>query len=498
MKNKIKYIVVNSFILCLLAIMFPACDSDLGNYNYRDINELSFKNFDTINGYNVFTGDSLKLSPDLISSKGQEDNYSYEWSIHIPTSFVGYDSIISTEKNLKTKIRLNPGNYFLQYKVTDNQTNVLFHIRTNLLVSTPVYEGYMVLNDVDGKSRLDMLSYDNSAETFEQYTDVLQELESSLPEQGTPYQVLCMYASRFKETYGIYLLTDSGTNRLEGETFGWDPINNIRYQMLGDVPTDFKADHMTGTALYNNSYPMFFLYTNGNFYCNQDPLNSSFIRYISINNYGNINDPFTASPYIVTTGNNTVMYDVDNRNFATIGFNKSSAAEVSVSLNYPTGYDLLYMEQSYSGSVYAILQHPSTLKNYLLRFVIGQEQTYFEEITGTAFENASHYAVSPDLGYLFYSVDGKVYEYDLSLKTSKLMIDKGGDEITYLSFQNFFNRTGNANYENWAKWLTVGSYNGTEGTLEQYSIPPVNGQIIQTNQWTGFGKIISVSYRERG
>ncbi len=503
MKINIKKIFTNSLLLGFFIAAFYACDKDLGNYDYHDINEISFESFDTVNGYNVFTGDSLKIYPDLVMTKDQnasENDYLYEWSIHITESYNIYDSIISTEKNLKAKILLDPGNYFLQYKVTDKTTGVPFHIRTNLLVSTPVYEGYLVLNNVDGQSRLDMLSYNNTDHIFIQYTDVLEKMGSSLPPQGEPYQIQCIYYTRFLENYGIYLLTASGSNRLEEETFDWEPTYDIRYQMLGDIPADFRAEKISGTVLYG-IFPLLYMYSDNNIYSHQ-PMNGHMFKYVPINNYGNISEPFKASPYLATNGNTAVMYDMDNQKFVTSSYQSVSVEEVPVALNYPTGYDLVYMERNYLGTVYAILQDPSTSKYYMLRFQIGAEQDYFKEITGTDFANATHYAVSPDLGYLFYSVGGKLYEYDLSLQTSIEMLDKGGEEITYLSFQNFLGRSSNTNYGNWAKLLTVGSYDssgtsGSNGTLGLYSVPPVNGQIVQTNQWTGFGKIISVSYRER-
>ncbi len=498
MKSNIKKIFINSLLIGFFIVGFYACNKDQGNYVYNDINELSFESFDTVNGYSIFAGDSLKIYPKLIMTKDQDasvSDYSYEWSLHIVESLRTYDSVISTEKNLVAKIMFSPGNYFLQYKVTDKTTGVPFHIRTNLMVSTPVYEGYLILNDVDGQSRLDMLSYDNVNHVFAQYTNVLGKMESSLPSQGEPYQVLCINYPTHMGLYGIYLLTASGTNRLEEETFDWEPVNNIRYMMVGAIPEGFKVRRITAEMLYSR-YPLLYLYSDESLYTH-DPFNLPMFTYIPLNNYGNISQPFRVSPYVATNGNNAVMYDMDNRNFVTAAYRSKSVTEVSAALNYPTGYDLVYMERNYSNNVYAILQDPSTSKYYLLRFVIGKAQTYFEEITGTDFANATHYAISPDLGYLFYSVGGKLYEYDLSLKTSILMLDKVGEEITYLSFQNFYNRTGNTNYGNWAKLLTVGSYDGSNGTLELYSVPSVNGQIVRTNQWTGFGKIVSVAYRER-
>jgi hypothetical protein len=203
------------------------------------------------------------------------------------------------------------------------------------------------------------------------------------------------------------------------------------------------------------------------------------------------------------------MYNNDKKTFVTQAAAASSAVtDEAPALNYPTGLDLLYMECIYyveAGIVpntYAILKDPATQKIYLLNFVVGKAQTYYMEVTGTDFDKATYYAASPDHNYIFYSVGGKLYEYDMYLNTSFLMADYGASSITYLSFPHFASRFGKANYVAWSKSLLVGVLDptgtvGNNGRLDQYSIPDVNGQLVKTNSWTGFGKIVSVGYRDR-
>src|SRR5690606_31556661 len=135
----------------------------------------------------------------------------------------------------------------LTYSVTDNASGVQYMLRTPLQVSTEVYEGYLVLNDVSGKARLDMLSYKRETESFEQYTDVLSKMGSSLPEQTGPKKVFCMHAVSTSNTdpqwYKIYIAAASETNCINSETFDYSPTNNIRYEMAGDVPLNFTADN---------------------------------------------------------------------------------------------------------------------------------------------------------------------------------------------------------------------------------------------------------------
>ena len=82
------------------------------------------------------------------------------------------------------------------------------------------------------------------------------------------------------------------------------------------------------------------------------------------------------------------------------------------------------------------------------------------------------------------------------------MIDKGASPVTYLAFQQFSPNRSPATYGQWLRWLTVGysdpaGTEGSNGTLEQYSVPDANEPLVLQKKWTGFGKITSVSYRER-
>lgn len=486
--------------ICTLALgitCLASCYKDQGNYTYHAINEISFANFDTLTGYNATFGDTLNISPTLVMTLDKNPSptgFTYVWAVLVGIDSTR-DSVISTAADLSVKITLAPGTYTLQYKVTDKSTGVQWQTRTSLLVSTQVYEGYFVLNDVNGQSRLDMLSYKNGA--FNQYTDVLKMMGSTLPPQGQPYKIFCSkYGPGSDITYGIFLLTASGTNLLNPETFGWDSLNNISYLMIGDVPAGFMAQNLTGEYTYG-VYPFLAMYAGGNIYT-YTTLSGFAFPDAPVNVYPGNGTTFGVSPYIATNGTMTIMYDTTAKAFAYMSsYSGSNASPVPVAWNFPTGESLLYMEGNYSNNVNAILQDPATGNINLLRFVPGSAENYYAQVTGTGIAQAEHYAVSPDMGYLFYNVGGKLYEYDLFLKTSFLMLDLGSSDITYLSFHYFFNRAANTNYAGWAKLLTVGSYDGANGTLTQYSVPTVNGQIVQANQWTGFGKIVSVSYRER-
>ena len=491
------------FILMAFCCALASCYKDIGNYDYKDVNELNFDNIDTAKGYTVFFGDMLTVTPRLKGTQdpdGSGKTYSYEWSL----DFSEKDSVLSTEKNLNVKLLVPPGKYTLQFKVTDKETGLRFHIRTQLLVTTKVFEGYLVMNEVNGKTRLDMLSYHRSDDRFEQLTDVLAQMSSPAPVQGKPKQVFCMETEYFRitpQTYRIYLVTETGTYKIDPETFGYNTLNDLRYEMVGSLPANFKPTGFNGTLQYL-FMPAMLMTEGNNVY--QRICEGIVFPYVPVNVYAGESTPFKAFPQVTCYDDGYTIYNMDKRTFTSGTIGSVNVMDIPPGNGFPEGKDMVYMEdQPATGLGYAVMKDPGVANYYLLRFYPGYSfADYFEPVNAVDFDKATHFAASPELGYLFYSVGGKLYEYDPFLQTSFLMLDKGNEEITYIAFQKFFNPNFYDKYTEFGNLLTVGTLNpagteGSNGTLEQYSVPPVNKPLQKTNTWTGFGKITSLSYRER-
>lgn len=491
------------FVLLFLCAAVAGCYKDKGNYNYHPVNEVNFSGIDTAAGYTVYLGDTLSITPQLKGSQdpdGTAKKYSYEWSIDL----TGSDSVLSTEKSLRVRILLAPGKYTLQYKATDLQTGIRFHIRTQLLVVTQVFEGYLVMCDVNGHTRLDMLSYNRTADNFQQLPDVLTQLNSAAPVQGRPRQVFCMETEALRvtpQTYRIYLLTDAGAYKIDPETFGYNSLSDFRYEMVGTLPAGFAPSSLTGNLQYL-FMPTTFMVEGNNIY--RRTYESVVFPYVPVNIYAGESKPFRAFPQVTGYDDGFTVFNMDKRMFATGSPSGINVTDLTADLGFPEGKDMVYMEDQLStGLGYAVMKDPGVASYYLLRFYPGYSfADYFEPMSATDIDKATHFATSPELGYLFYSVGGRLYEYDPFLQKSFLMLDKGSDEITYIAFQRFFNPNMYDRYTQFGNLLTVGSvdHNGSEGSngaLEQFSVPPINKALQRTNAWTGFGRIVSVSYRER-
>jgi hypothetical protein len=489
------------FAILMLFMVAWGCSTDEGNYNYHDINEIKATGIQK--SYTAYSGEIFKLAPNLNPTMDDGSNpnrYTYEWvainSALIPSL---QKTIFATTKNLDGKLNLPPATYSIQYSVKDSVTGVtwaqpLFEL--NVVSST--YEGWLVIGDVAGKARLDMVSILPGISTPRIINDVLNFTGSALKLSGKAVDVSCFnWPLTTEMTYGIYVTaSESGTARIDQNSFGWQQSQNLVYETLGgSFPANFGVDFMNSAWDGEN-----FLYVKGNIYY--------FMRMFGIkyglpqNKVDSETKTFYAAPFIAVNGGvfgGPVFYDQDERRF--LSFNPwngkcslmppvSSSSTVLDWNN--TNSDLKYMTTSrYNfGENFAVLKDISTNKFNMLKFDGMLNQTYYKEILNAPdFDKATKFAVSPASGYLFYVAGNKLYEYDLGTQMAKLMVDKGANEITYINFDS--------QSKGFSQKLILGSYDGTNGKLEIYTVPPVNGDLILDNSYDGLCKIVDVAYRKR-
>ncbi|MDH7460765.1 PKD-like family lipoprotein [Chitinophagaceae bacterium 26-R-25] len=501
-------------IAIIMLTMLGACYKDKGNYSYQDINEISVT---LDSSYVVSYGEKLSIKPILKLTMDTEANtydtakYSYEWStLDASALYASQRKILAKTHDLDAAIVIQPGaNYTLYFRITDKKTGVQAQGTARLSVVTSIYEGFLALCEVNGQSRLDMASFSKGAYTI--IPDVLGYTGSQLPMTAKPVGVTFFQQAAITNstaTKGIYISTADGTNRIDPETFKWDLTMNIQTDMLSKVPSNFTAD-----AFLPSSSCSYMHSPAGNLYYYLRTYQMYFSSIINIAT--GETDPFTASPFMAGAPTQsdlygTVLYDTKNKRFLrhVPGATTCSPMPTSMPLfDYKTGMDLTYMEWTpyNSGEVTAVLQNVEAGKSYLAKITLSSSinQTYYAEITATDFDKAEKFAVSPDFSYLFYSVGGKVYEYDLGLKKSILMIDQP-KPVTLLKFQHFFNggyTSGTAGRQVLYNKLIVATHDGVSatsgGTLDFYNVPQVNGPLTLFQSLTGFGKVKDLTYRER-
>ncbi|MHA4807342.1 PKD-like family lipoprotein [Flavitalea flava] len=447
--------------------------------------------------YTVYLGDTLHITPSLSFTQDKGANpgrYKYLW-YYINLGADGFDASykvsIDSTLDLTYRIALSPGNYLLYFDVTDTLTGVVFHGSAPLKVTTPYYEGWLVLSDAGTAPRLDMVSYnDNGVGTT--YFDVLGKLGSGLVLTGKAKSVLY--------TGGIYITTTgNGTNTVDGDNFSWKPTNNIRYVMPDpNLPADYYPDRF----VYGPYSGEQVLWNDGTVYARG---NTYYPFGLPINRFLAEQSNFYASPF-VSAGFYLYLYDSAKHRFAQnliIG-NRSSMNPMptfgtggATLFDWNnTGMNLVFMDLSpYNGlEVFAILKDTAADKFHLAQFNdYEQRQDYYELMTGPDLATATHFAINSNYGYVFYSSGSKLYEFDLGLKTSKLMADYGTLQIS-----NVLRNPVQSQTNDLIVTLTdPAGTPGSNGILKLYSVPPVGGSLVLHETYTGFGDIKGVTYRQR-
>ncbi|PIF71587.1 PKD-like family lipoprotein [Flavobacterium sp. 2] len=493
-----KNIKIQTVIIALFFLAY-GCVSDEGNYNYEKINELNVTGIEA--EYTVYTGDQFNIIPNIkptLDGSTDSDRYEYKWVALNPAKLAfEARTTIATTKNLEGILKLPPAKYSLYYFIKDKVTGINWQqpIITLNVVSS-IYEGWLVVGDVDGKARLDMVSIIPGIPQPRIINDVLDAAGSALKLSGKAVDVESFSGPLPGSIiYGIYVTaSESGTARLEPDSFEWNQTMNIAYETVGgSFPTNFAVDFMKCPIGSEN-----FLYKDGDiYYYNR----AQQIRYgLPQNKVDLETKTFRAAPFLAETGatGTAVFFDVDLHRFLRFSYSKGNCSAMPPVTASPTvldwnntNCDLVYMTNSNFNlnENFAVLKNLSTGKFYLLRFNTNAVQTYYKEMLNAPDLNkATKFAVSPDAGYLFYTVGNKVYEYDSGTQSAKLMLDKGNEEITYLGFSKRGSKV--------ISKLIVGSYS-TTGKLELYTVPPVNGNLILENSYSGLCKIVDVTYRVR-
>ncbi len=504
---------IHLFILMLGTWMLWSCTKDEGTYTSNPINEVSFQGLETLQGYRVNLGDTLRIDPGVAGTANENKSatdYQYEWRLILSATD---DHVVSTEKKLELPVNFKPGSYPLTLRVNDPSTSITWMAKTTLNITTIVYEGYLVLNEIRDTARLDFLSYNNQQRTFTPYINVQEKLGVPMAPAAAPRQISFQYTT----TGGafLFLLTDNGNWLLDPETFAFNKNLPLKALISGPLPTGFQPLKIEFKR-YLLNFLMPWIFSDHDVFHSSATTSMSFIS-SPINYYTQNNQWFKPAPFRVVDeiGYRIVLYDETNKRFAT----SSNAATTYTSepvdplLNFPTGKELVYMGDNGGLFVfgtgvrgYAVMKDPGTSHYFMLRFsfegspFLGPPKpvpNYFEAMDAPDIDLATQFAISPTLEYVFYNAGGKLYEYDLSLKTSKLMLDVGNYRISYLNFD--LNATGSADMKN---WLIVGTYDpngdpGANGKLSLYEVPPVNGALNKKFEWTGLGKVTSVSYRYR-
>lgn len=532
--RKIKYIVYG---LCSLCWLGASCTRDLGNYTYHEIDKLEISGIDDKNWYQKISHvDTLKIYPQVknVQTGTAAGNYAYEWKI-IPQG-ADYDHgandkdyVVARTPELEYPITEAAGRYMCYFNVEDTSTGVVWSQKFYLQVSSLTSEGWMVLCEQDGKSRMDMI-----VNVKEDEDVISRDIWSSGDfDPGKPLRLFFNYAESFYGGPRAIFVSDKGSFLLDKADMHVGEDNSIRWS-FGSQP---EKTFVTGSGISANSW----VHTGPDIYDGEyydlhwvvvDELGDVYVN--TITDYGGVFDlpvnkingkEFKAAPFVANSYNyqgngdvaaaSTMLYDLEGR-FLEI---KAEAGRPTVmKFTGPTlfsaeqpGKEMVHLQSTVGdGLTFAVLKDAAG--NYFYYgIVLGtlgvNTQKYYGQITGPGLDKVSHFAFHPILGYLFYAVQDKVYTIDLKNPApAKEVLSFPGETIKVLKFNPL---VAGIQYAAWEQMRSEHLLVGTTvnalvsakeidcGRVRTYEISPLADQAPRLKkEHNRLGNIVDVVYKE--
>lgn len=525
------------YILILLGMLqFWACSEDKGNYDYHEINEVAIA--EGLEQGKLYTKvsfvDNLTFDPMIESTLKDfnEADYEYEWKA-IPKG-VDFEDIekadslvLSTERRIDILLTLKPGDYSCFFNVTDKETGVCWATPFYLRVKSMTSEGWMVLCEENGESRMDIVF--NSSESEDLIAHNIWENESFKP--GFPQRLIYNYD--VGEVFPM-LVTDKDTYVMDPEDLRAGEDNSLKWR-FGITP---DAVHLVAAnlSMFSVNDRWVVVDDKQDVYGIDKSVFGSVFEYPINKIDGKID--FKAAPFVgVSFDDNysngghgcapAVLYDETHQQFLVIRNNSTypSVMTFSGEQKFPvkTGCDLVHMESTKSGLIYAILKNPTTQEFFFcgmkLRAHYEEPQNWWEEgeyeeynvqeyygkVTGTGLDKATMFACHHSLPYLFYSDGQTVYQFDMGHPDTpaKKVLDFPGESIKVLRFNPFVAWEA---YEDWERarnyQLVVGTHDldtaeNACGIMRLYDVPNLMGDLVKKKEFKKLGKIVDIVYKER-
>lgn len=508
-----KYIIFTLY----LAVILISGGCKKSSIETKEINEGSISGF--LPNYEViYKADELQITPEInwTQDAGANGSYDYSWKAIPVATPTAAGTIIGKERNLKTQVELNPGDYTLYYRVTDKKTNVAFTKTSSLRVTTVVGRGFLIFgNDNSGNADLQMIAMRANGDEL-----ILKNLllNSGLPILKGAREVYYSgsVSANSTDNRKLWISTNEGSYYIDRNTFRSDPSQTLQSLSFFSLtfaeltyPVSFAPMSINGVqipgvraAIWSNGY----LNKNENVAYTAPESYGDWINQVD-NVYARL-APFIAySP--LATSSSLVLFDKDNKRFV---YNSNYFYSViPLTLNaskFPwdqsgTGRDLVYMENTVnteggavSGNAYALMKD-ATNNFHIYKFYprTRLQIAYYRPTFNLApdLDKANKYAFYSNRSYLFYAVGAKLYGYEYSSGNEKVKLikDFGADEITMLKF-DIQNTSTSAND------LYVATYSGsTGGTLRKFVVQNNPNDIVasETKSWSSLNKISSIYWR---
>lgn len=517
-------------ISIFLILMVVSCYSDKGNYEYAEIEEITFENVDE--SYNIIGGaEKLVVTPIIKSKKygiisPTDKNYDYSYLINVwdAKNDLPWSTLHEGEQALDILISARTGAYQMLINVLDRRTGITYSKMSKLVIASTTYEGWMLFGTegAEKRSRLDMISYISATRQIPVY-DLMA--SRGLPAETTGAYGIGFWANALAGTVDrLYLLTDQNAYMLDREE-----LTTSNKQTINIV--DFLSPKIvTVPVIYRSQEAKIIVTKDGDAYSQYSPYVGPRFAY-PINTSVRGTDPeYKVAPFLgynatrpISNFNRLfVLYDITNSRFMGWDYAVEEGTTLfpllnpstDVKFDYNIGMDMLFMEgTSFDGGVaFAVMKDKAgeinvagikvNAKNF-------EQHSYYPAIKAPRIKEATKFAFHSQFPLLFYVVGSDIYCYNLETKASNLALSKPDEEITCIKF-NLFNNKLQSNgilnkmdeeFLSLQYKLVVCSYNNSDdkngGTFGLYKVDASANSLTRNVEYSGCCKIVDVLYRER-
>lgn len=505
-------------IILLSVLLWTSCFDDKGNYDYRDLGEMTIYGIVTDSWYELFAySDTLYIPVEINSTRyiGGEQPYTYEWKFETSTdeTFDGdvpQNYTVARTKDLKFVPELKAGDYYCFFIVTDTilklQKKVDFYVRLKTVTS----EGWMILCEEDGEARLDwVVSLSDTVDRISR--NLWADSEVKL---GKPYGISSAYDLRGSNRY---VFTENGTYNIDAQDAHVGEDNDVKLK-FGDMP-DVVYGLATEQAIQRNNVLDLIVTRDKNLY-GRNPRMSGSVYGFALN-YTSDGKRFDVAPYFGHryggSGASVILYDETNRRFMELDDDDKNIprpltfAGGTAEFQAETGRDMVYMNWTKDSYTFAVLRDPSDGELYVYGIKVESDgnnyRQYYMRLNRPNGDAVKHIAFHSLYRYLFYSTDqGNIYQFDMERPDTpaQKVLSFPGETVSALKINKMVAWVA---YQPWEKarenQLVVGTNvtAGDEdncGILRIYDVPSLMKPLEKKKEYTGLGKIVDIVYRERG
>lgn len=413
-----------------------SCVKDHSPLEIDKLNVVTIKGIsDTVT---VSMGDTLKINPILEMSANSNTSYDYLWYSFTQNMQFSADTL-SKEKNLVAPIKLVPGTYTLVYRVMDRNTGIFYKSTVSLVIVNEFTPGIMVLGEDKGKAVLNFL---NTA-TGKYITDVYKKSNNG-EELGTNPVSVSYYPKNHSMPGEVLVICRDQRGGVFADPITFSKFRNLKnsfyvpfeeasnmditaYVIMGNNIQDYiiidgKPHNRavnTGDVLFKPA-----LLANGDYHAGKIVFN----------------DNNSARPtFYDTIGRRFLAH---NNTFGSLNSFKTSPTDNIIDPNN-VGLDIIYGGGAGGTEFFGVFKTPGTENYYLLRMQMDAFSLSFTAIDKYVInvdeiKKANTFASSPSLtNYLFYTVGGKCYVFNILTKSGGLLFDMGAEySINFLEMNN--------------------------------------------------------------